>query len=274
MPIDLLLANGTVLAVSALLLAAAGRARRLSQRTGLALAIIATAILLLHALWLSDNLLLARLFPVADVMAWANLQTPAAALLAGLAYRLMPGPHWQRALAAAALLAIGIYRMAAPYLGPSPRLGPSHWADGVCRQSTISTCSAAAAATLLAAHAIPATEAEMSNLCLTRADGTTMLGLYRGLTLKTAHTPWAVRVVRFPAILDAGPLPAIITISDPGLPHGLLGVGNRHSVVILAATPDGKVQIADPYSGGIQWWGRRAIQTVPPGDALALVRRN
>ena len=45
-------------------------------------------------------------------------------------------------------------------------------------------------------HGIQASEQEMVELCLTRADGTPALGLYRGLKLKTRGTPWNVEVFR------------------------------------------------------------------------------
>src|SRR5690606_12744726 len=54
------------------------------------------------------------------------------------------------------------------------------------------SCSPAAAATLLRHYDIPATETELVDLCLTRLEGTSLHGLYRGLKLKTAGTPWDV----------------------------------------------------------------------------------
>ena len=54
------------------------------------LCIFAVAVMFAHAVYLGDNLLLARLMPVADVIVWGNVQPLAAGLLAGLAWSIDP----------------------------------------------------------------------------------------------------------------------------------------------------------------------------------------
>lgn len=59
----------------------------------------------------------------------------------------------------------------------------------ICLQTTPHTCSAAAAATILTSLDIEANEQDMAVLCLTRR-GTTWLGLYHGLSVRLAGTPY------------------------------------------------------------------------------------
>jgi hypothetical protein len=156
------------------------------------------------------------------------------------------------------------------------------WTDGVSRQSTDATCSAAAAATLLRAHDIPATEREMAELCLTRRQGTNWQGLYRGLKLKTAGTPWDVEVFHcnlreLQATLSG---PAILTvqlgpnqtdqryIDDFGWIPGL-----SHSAVLFRFSPDGLlVEMGDP-SVGREEWSTDDLRILWTGKGMRLVRR-
>ena len=149
----------------------------------------------------------------------------------------------------APLICIGVWRIVSPVIGKAPPIGPDRWVDGLCRQSSTSSCSAAAAATLLTANGIPTTEREMISACLTHIDGTSMLGLYRGLKVKTrgtAFTPVAMSfTTRDPQVMN---LPAVVTISLPGLPRGWQGIGNRHSIIVRGIAAGGRVEI-----GGIRF---------------------
>jgi hypothetical protein len=58
----------------------------------------------------------------------------------------------------------------------------------MCRQTSDSTCSAAAAATLLRHFEIKSSEGEMAELCRSGHFGTSLHGIYRGLRLKTDGT--------------------------------------------------------------------------------------
>ena len=155
----------------------------------------------------------------------------------------------------------------------------------MCVQTTPATCSPAAAATLLRAHGIAATEAEMAALCLTRERGTAALGLYRGLKLKTAGTPWDVEVFHtdpagLRALVPAGP--AILTVRfDPGpgidpryeqLWGWLPGV--QHTVVVFGftAAADGKVEMGDPVAGR-EHWSAKDLSVLWHGEGMRLVKR-
>ncbi len=223
------------------------------------------------ALWWGDNLMEARILPVADVMAWGNIQTPAMGLLAGAAWPMLTGRHGQRIFLLSILAGAGVWRLLGPYIGHKSALGPDKWAGGICRQTTTSSCSAAAAATALEAVGIHSSEREMCDLCLTHVDGTTALGLYRGLKLKTATSQWDVRVV----MCDAGelahqPMPMIISITDPGAVSGLLSVGAGHSIVLFGFEEDGRARVGDPFTGR-QIWSTGEMSRLYQGSGMALV---
>ena len=237
---------------------------------------IATVLLLAtYARWLYDSVLLTKVVPIADVLLWGNLQLPAAALLGGIAASSLKTPRWQRATLAIALLSIGVWREFDPLIGTTPALGPARWTGNVCRQSTKSTCSAASAATLLDAHGIHVTEADMVSACLTHVTGTTDLGIYRGLKIETAHTPWTVVAAqRSVDTLDRWPLPALVNIGLRGtggilFEHG----GVHHSIVVLGLLPDGRLDIADPFAGR-QTWTRNQFADAYTGSTFALVARS
>jgi len=108
---------------------------------------------------------------------------------------------------------------------------------GLCRQSMSFTCAPAAAAMFLDRHGVPATEAEMAHLCVTRVGGTTDSGLTRGLRRKLGDRGRVV--VTAPAYQDlAGP--ALVPIRLPGrIGHSLL----------LEERSEHEVVVADPLIG-------------------------
>ena len=111
----------------------------------------------------------------------------------------------------------------------------------------------------------------MTDLCLTHTDGTTMLGLYRGLKLKTDGTPWKVAVFTAPAAdLRNQPLPAIVTIHATGVPIGILGSGNRHAVVVFRFFDATHLQVGEPFTGGRQWWTVKQFEQVYDGSGIWL----
>jgi hypothetical protein len=236
--------------------------------------VAATTVLVVYARWLNDSPALTHILPLADVVLWGNLQLPAAAMLGGVAWKSLHSPIGQRVLLVAALVGIGAWRECAPLIGRPPTIGPARWTHGICRQTSTSSCSAAAAATLLGIYGIKASEAEMIDCCLTHVEGTCTLGLYRGLKLKTAGTKWTVWTDECSVEdLDHWPLPAVVTVSLPGLHPGILGSGVGHSLVVLRKTADGEFEIADPFAGR-QLWTRQEMIAAYGGDVTALVRRN
>ena len=119
--------------------------------------------------------------------------------------------------------------------------------------------------------------------CLTRR-GTPWQGLYRGLKLKTAGTPWDVAVVhgsfddlrslgRGPAILAAGlprhvPVPRIYTERYGWSP------GDWHSVLFFGFRGDGLVAMGEPTPGvGRENWTEEDLRVLWRGRGVRLVPR-
>jgi len=243
-----------------------------SRKWSVVLMLLGAGVLALWAFWLNDNPLLTRLLPVPNLLFWGNLQLPAAALLAGVAWTRFRGPQWQRMAIVLTLLGIGGFRLLEPILGEPLRGIQDHWNSDVCLQSSVSSCSAAAAATVLREKGIPCQERQLIDLCLTRRSGTTMLGLYRGLRLMTQGK--ALRVIALPATSEDAvhwPVPAVITIQQPGGSQGWFAVGNRHSVALLDVAGDGSVEIGDPM-GGWQLWSKKEFARLYAGVGFGLAK--
>ena len=144
-----------------------------------------------------------------------------------------------------------------------PPICSNHWDnDGICRQTSERSCSAACAATILNMHGISATEQEMAELCLTRF-GTTWQGIYRGLKLKTSGTPLDVQVFGG-SIDELRPMTPGPLIVAAGLVHGAEVApiyheqwgwqpGELHTVLILDFVDNNRVEMADPDVGREQW---------------------
>jgi hypothetical protein len=113
----------------------------------------------------------------------------------------------------------------------------------------------------------------MIDACLTHIEGTSTLGLYRGLMLKTAGTPWTV-LADAPAAEDLSkwPLPAEVTVTLPGLTTSVLGMGVGHSLVVERLEQGGTYEILDPFVGR-QHWTRQQVMDAYGGDLMTLVPR-
>jgi hypothetical protein len=272
---DLWLAAGAMAGTSAVLFCfGLALGRRLSPRAAAAVALTACAFIVAFVLLLSDNILLARLLPFSSLIVLGDWLPPAVALLAGLAWRRMPGHAARKAVLVFPLVALCGFRSYGHLFGDVPALGPDRWKAGVCRQTSQASCSPAAAATLLRAHGIDATEAEMASLCLTRPAGTSMHGLYRGLKLKTRGTPWDVDVFRGDlGALRRDPGPAILSVrldSGPGVDaryEQLWGwaPGVNHTVVFFVFRPDGKTDVGDP-AVGLEHWREEDVRVLWHGE--------
>jgi hypothetical protein len=255
-------------------------ARRLAPRLGAVVAATTCAFIVAFVFVLSDHLFLAKLLPFSNVIVLGDWLPPSVAFLAGFAWWRMPGAAWRKAVLVVPLVGLCLFRSAGRLLGEPPPLD-ERWKDGVCRQTSQASCSAAAAATLLRAHGIDATEAEMARLCLTRAAGTPMHGLYRGLVLKTRETPWRVEV--FHETIDAlrterGPVILSVRLDrgggvDPRYEQ-LWGwaPGVKHTVCFFAFRDDGTTDVGDPAVGR-EHWRVEDLRVLWHGDGIRLVRR-
>lgn len=255
---------------------------RVSRKIATTLCVVVVGLIVAHVLWVSDRPWVARALPVSSVIVLGSALPPLVAMLAGLAGRLMPGNVARRGVLLAALVVICGFRSLGPlFASPLPETG-DRWRHGVCLQTSPATCSAAAAATLLRVHGIAATEAEMARLCLTRERGTAAHGLYRGLKLKTAGTPWDVEVFDTDSagLRAIAPAAAILTVRldpAPGIDpryEQLWGwtPGVQHTVVFFGFTDDGKVEMGDPAAGREQWTAKD-LGVLWHGEGMRLVKR-
>lgn len=221
-----------------------------------------------------DGLFISNLFPIA-----VALVTPS------LLLRLKTRPERFRFGVLAAVLFLLSLRETALLFKP-PAASKLTWIDrdGVCRQTSRETCSAAALVTLLRHHGIDATEAEIVKLAWTRRDqGTTQLGLYRALSAKAGASGGVQATIEH---IDADRLmalgePAVITV---GL--GRLGnskeaeefgaayewsPGALHDVTFLGRsdTKPGHVKIGEP-DFGLEEWPEEHLRYLYRGFALRL----
>jgi hypothetical protein len=198
------------------------------------------------------------------------------------------------------LVAITLY-LSFAHLALAPPVCADLWIDSVCIQTSRVTCSAAAAATLLRAHGIAATEHELARLCLTRRSGTSRLGLYRGLALKTRDSRWRVEVfggnlellretfanrpgaaimpelslgspASGPVILFVG-LPAKSGLDPRYADQWGWLPGVQHAVVFDGFAGDRRVIVGDPSMGAEYWLEQGVRDLWWSGVGLRLVRQ-
>lgn len=208
------------------------------------------------------RLVIAEWLPFSNAILVGNLTAVGAALLAGIVLGWPLLPIWRRILFAGGMWWVGTMALLSQMPKNPPQPG-NEWVDEVCIQTNSASCSACAAATLLLYHGISADEAEMMNLCLTGAKGTPSLGLYRGLKLKTADTPYEVEVFHtdVESLLDSPDVPAVLLVKleigadvDPryeeewGWTPGL-----GHAVVYYGRAGTDRVMIGDPSVGREKW---------------------
>jgi hypothetical protein len=277
---DLYLGIALSLTCSAGLCAAAYRiGRHLSRVTATVLVILLTAFLFWHATRFTDELRAARLLPFSNAIILTNFTPLAVGLIVGFAWRLIPGRILRRGFVLMPMVGVCLYKAYAPAFVTVPTLG-DRWDHGVCLQTSRESCSPAAAATLLYAHGIRATEQEMATLCLTSHDGTSMLGLYRGLKIKTAGTPWDVEVFRgtipqFRGLGGAMLISAGLKSDQHADPRYARDwgwePGVKHSVVVFDF-PGTEVDVGDPAAGREQWT-LHDLQTLWYGEGLRLIKR-
>ena len=226
---------------------------------------------------------LADFLPYSNLIVVANWLPLFIAALAGLVWVRMGKAPQRRLLVVSSLAVCGVVALVYPLLGRAPNCRDRWDRLGTCLQTTNHTCSPACAAMLLQKHGIAATEQEMADLCLTRS-GTSWQGLYRGLKLKTAGSPWDVQVCQEPIdqlvrryggpmILSVG-LAAGSPAKDELTREFGWVPGVNHSVVLESVRPGGSAVIADPSQELTrEHWDCRTLDTLWRGTAIRLVRR-
>jgi hypothetical protein len=248
------------------------------------LAVVIVAAICAHIRWLWDDIRLARWLPYSNLIVVGNLYLPLAGILAGLAWRRIESSSARRWIALLLLLTSSLYATMRPVMGLPPRC-EQQWEDTINGrfhfQTTDSTCSAAAAATLLSLYNISADEQEMAELCLTR-DGTTWKGLFRGLLLKTRTSPWNVEVFHSSVeeLLKTDDLPVVLCtrlhLDHPSAKQyerewGWIP-GTSHSVVVITQVRAGEFIVHDPVAGK-EVWTEDDLRALWSGDGMRLVAR-
>ncbi|MDX1931173.1 MAG: hypothetical protein SFU56_01070 [Capsulimonadales bacterium] len=238
---------------------------------------------------LQDSLYLVYLYPAPGAVVLGSTALPLIGLLGGTIAGRNRGKgkySWRQWLVPSLLIVLGIAHALHPFLGSVPDIAPPRLMNGIFMQTSNSSCSAASAATLLAVYGIPATEKEMASLCFTRQDGTSMLGVYRGLRMKTRGTPYAVSVLAGGNVEDLrrlsreGPLLLSVGLDrfswkkiDPRYTEAWgWAPGKRHAVVLFRFLPGEEVEIGDP-SVGRERWKVESLSVLWHGDAIRLQPR-
>jgi len=247
---------------------------------GMAVGTVLLTILYIRFGW--DDIRLAKLLPVSNLVIVGNLLPLSSTFLAGIVWRRIA--HWRRVVGVTALWIAGGYAAVAPLLVRTP-VCKDNWTDiGVCLQTTPATCTPACAATLLRIHGISATEGEMARLCLTGPHGTNWAGLYHALKVKTNGTHLDVVILSGPpaSLLEQMAGPTLVSV---GLPldtapnsyyrtNWVWNPGEQHSVIVLGTTEEGLVQIVDPDPRiEYETWLRSDLSALWRGHGMALVRR-
>jgi hypothetical protein len=241
---------------------------------GLVLTVVAYAILL------HGRLVLARVLPVSNVIVLGNLIPLGAAALTGLVLRRRSIPWWRRMTVGLILTGLAWYAVLCDLVGPPPAISEPRYYQGFCVQTSRASCSACAAAALLAEHGISANEEEMAELCLTRIDGTPVLGLYRGLKLKTRGSRWDVEVFCWSLEqLQEADTPVILLVHLPCSEVSSISTAWRgwlsrpdHVVVFFGVTDAGEAVLGDPAMGKRRW-RLETLKRTWPGQGLRLVER-
>ena len=247
----------------------------------LAAVIVMLTFAYLNSLWYSVRLV--EWLPFSNLIVVGNWFPPLSALLVGMVWDRLPGGFYRRSFTSGALFITAAATVCAPLLGSTPDCRNSWSRDGICQQTTDESCTAACAATALTRVGISATEQEMAELCFS-GGGTTWLGLYRGLKLKTANTPWEVKVLDVPSselASHAGqPLILSVGVELGTRVDGAFELesgwrpGFRHSVLLFGSSRAGVVEIGDPNPQiGRERWTTDELDLLFRGPALQLVHR-
>lgn len=270
--------------ISGLALLAGRRLSLTVYRTRPLLFALCLAFALVFAHWYFERLVWAVAMPWASVLCWANFLPVVLAFAAGLASEVRAIRTGLRSITTYGLLAVAVVFLtlpiARPLLFPIELSSQCHWVEGVCLQSNESSCGPAAAATLLfqTGHLLNESrvgEQRLSEACLTSRQGTSTLGLFRGLQLSVSHLGGSAAVAsRDPEEwMRRGQLPNLAVVSfeensAPAQVHRFMGAASEsHALVVHSRTLNGGWRIADPASGW-RTWSDEEFRDVFTGDAI------
>jgi hypothetical protein len=212
--------------------------------------------------------LLTVVLPFRDTIFYSNLFPYAAVLLAAFAFGQSKtrAQRVRTAVLCAALVFVSLYDTVRLCSRPVRIERDEVDENGIVRQTTLDSCSAASAATLLRRHGVAVTEGQVARLALTKADrGTHPLGLYRALKSLAPSTA-TVRLQHMSARqLLKRDNPAVVAVGLTGQTSSSVvsklvdeyswTPGVVHDVVYLgrSAQNRGFVGIAEPDFGYEEW---------------------
>ncbi len=219
-------------------------------------------LIILGNLAILDRPWVVALLPVEDLVFWGNVMPLGAGLLAGAAWHHPSGKRWSARILLLALLGFADWSTWEPLVNPGITPTDERDRDGMIRQSTEASCTAAAAANYLALAGIATDEPEMVRQCLTTAKGTSAWGLYRGLSRLARGSGHRVRLTVEPveAFLARGG-PAMVSVKltpevdarDPRYRRDWGWLLNQpHSVIVLQQVGE-RIEVLDPRAGR-EWW--------------------
>ncbi|MEO1529681.1 MAG: cysteine peptidase family C39 domain-containing protein [Planctomycetota bacterium] len=285
---DLWIAMGMVAAISGLAFTAGRRLSLGVYRHRPLLLMECLAFSIVFAFGVFGRLSWVHAIPFSAAVCWSNWLPIFLSFAAGLATEMSAVRSGWRRLVVGVFLMIGVgflmLPVARPHLSPIRLAEFDQWRDGVCLQSNEASCGPAAVATLLhqLRHARPSSgvtryEMQLADLCLTSGEGTSSLGLFRGLKVSLEGTGAQARVADSdPGFWQAkGQLPNIAIVQFDSLRkrnhiRGFLGQdGDKHAVVVHSRTADGRWKVADPAMGW-SYWDDAMLRAAFTGEALFL----
>ena len=169
---------------------------------------------------------------------WTELTAAGAGLLAGLLYAWLAviGRAWRIAVPALLLAGLFVPYMKAVVAPLDAAMLTDHCRDGVCLQSTASTCGPASAASILRLFNIEETERTLAREAFTTSGGTE--NWYLARALRRRGFPVEYVIIERP--VTRLPYPSVAGVRLPG--------GAGHFIAVLAETGDAYV-IGEPMRG-------------------------
>lgn len=150
------------------------------------------------------------------------------------------------------VLALFLGLLTVPYVKPvfgavPPDTFQDAWTDGVCHQSTASSCGVASAATLLALGGVQVTEQDLARECWTGRSGTENWFIARALRRRGCRVTYR-QLTPDPTAL---PCPAIAGVKIGGI---------GHFIPILQRTAAGRYVTGDPLTGRKEFSGEELLR--------------
>ncbi|NIP22983.1 MAG: hypothetical protein GWN67_03200 [Phycisphaerae bacterium] len=247
---------------------------RLGKKGRYSLLIVSLLIGIGYVFFLRDGSLQILLIRNANTIFYGKWLLIITGFAAGVLTQISSVKMWKRTVLVLALLAVSSMDLFSYFIYPRPDGGnvTEKW---LCMQTTESTCSAAAAASLLRIHGIEVSEKEMIRVCLSTIKGTPWQGVWRGVNLYAPPEHKVVLIrgidsknIEFPMLIsaefDSSNEEHTKYVSQWGWKPG-----TPHSVVLFERTKDGYLTVGDP-SIGIDRWDDEALEVLWNGQGIVL----